>query len=744
MKRKLLCLPIVVLLGCGGTPDETSTEKARQLAAPPSPWTPLANAPGVFLDTCLLLTDGRVICHQYNTNRWRRLTPDADGSYANGTWDFTADMPNGNDPAIGCANCVYRPLFYASNVLPDGRVVVAGGEYNNLVFGNTNIGFIYDPVTDSWSNQLVEAFGGNRVGDASSMVLQDGTFIMAEGKPDDPPNNMPPFTSTPGNIESLDLTVDPAVFTALNPPGKAPGATNNEENWNILYDGRILAVNSFLASSFEIYDPVANSWGNAGSTVVNLADTDPGDGSAGNQRETGPCVFRADSTAICFSGTAAGQNAVYDFNTGTFSNSANMDFPLVPGQTYHYAVADGVASLLPNGNTLVMASPTRVGDVFIAGSHFYEVEYGTNNLNAVMDTPNVASFIAYQARMVVLPSGELLVVAYNQAATQDVMLYSNGGAPQDAWRPVITVPPPAQILAGNTYSIGGTLFNGFSEGATYGDDAQMSTNYPLVRITNEATGHVFYARTHDHSRMGIEQVGSTEVVTTQFDVPAGLESGRSSLVVVTNGIESAPVTVNNQPPVAICQNVTDSANKVCRARVGADEVNNGSFDPEGDPITCVLTPSGPFGLGDTTVTLTCTDTFGASGSCTATVTVEDNTAPRFKFVPHDIKTCDRRPHIGRARAKDNCHKVHVTNDAPRHFPCGTTVVTWTATDGSGNTTTATQRVKRLCGHACKRRARHDHDGRGHDGHGHDGHGHDHDGHGHDHDDHDGHGNGHGH
>jgi hypothetical protein len=194
--------------------------------------------------------------------------------------------------------------------------------------------------------------------------------------------------------------------------------------------------------------------------------------------------------------------------------------------------------LLPNGNVLVMASPvypTKPPGVFNTPSHFYEFD-GTN-LTQVADSPNAASFISYQGRMVLLPSGEVLVTAYDQVATQDVQLYSNGGAPQDAWRPVITTAPSA-IVAGNTYSISGRVFNGFSEGASYGDDAQSSTNYPLVRIRNQATGHVFYARTHDHSRMGVEAVGSAEIVTTQFDVPAGAEPGPSDLVVVVNGIPS--------------------------------------------------------------------------------------------------------------------------------------------------------------------------------------------------------------
>jgi hypothetical protein len=91
--------------------------------------------------------------------------------------------------------------------------------------------------------------------------------------------------------------------------------------------------------------------------------------------------------------------------------------------------------------------------------------------------------------------------------------------------------------------VAGTLFNGMTQGGFYGDDAQMATNYPLVQIVNVATGHVFFARTHGHSAMA---VAYTKEVVTQFDVPAGIETGASQLIVVTNGIPSAPsaITVN--------------------------------------------------------------------------------------------------------------------------------------------------------------------------------------------------------
>ena len=77
----------------------------------------------------------------------------------------------------------------------------------------------------------------------------------------------------------------------------------------------------------------------------------------------------------------------------------------------------------------------------------------------------------------------------------------------------------------------------------FGDDAQSATNYPLVLITNNSTGHKFYARTHGFSTMSI---APGKASTAKFDVPAGMETGGSTLQVIANGIASAAlaITVN--------------------------------------------------------------------------------------------------------------------------------------------------------------------------------------------------------
>jgi hypothetical protein len=118
-------------------------------------------------------------------------------------------------------------------------------------------------------------------------------------------------------------------------------------------------------------------------------------------------------------------------------------------------------------------------------------------------------------------------------------VYTPVGSPQASWAPTISSVPTA-LMHGQSYSLTGTQLNGLSEACAYGDEFSCATNYPLVRITNVATGHVTYARTHGHT-MGVA-TGNT-AVTTMFDVPATAETGASTLVVVANGIASQPVNV---------------------------------------------------------------------------------------------------------------------------------------------------------------------------------------------------------
>jgi hypothetical protein len=128
--------------------------------------------------------------------------------------------------------------------------------------------------------------------------------------------------------------------------------------------------------------------------------------------------------------------------------------------------------------------------------------------------------------MLVLPDGNIL---YSHMTSQ-LYVYHPSGSPLAAGKPVINNITPN---GDGSYHLTGTGFNGISEGATYGDDLQMNSNYPLVRLTSGG-GTVYYARTYNWSRTSV-MTGSA-IVTTEFTPPTSLPAGVYSLAVVANGI----------------------------------------------------------------------------------------------------------------------------------------------------------------------------------------------------------------
>jgi hypothetical protein len=111
-----------------------------------------------------------------------------------------------------------------------------------------------------------------------------------------------------------------------------------------------------------------------------------------------------------------------------------------------------------------------------------------------------------------------------------------------------------------------------------------------------------------------------------------------------------------------------------------------------EPSASGPTPTVTFsGLGPRSLSLRI-DGGATNGTCQSTVTVRDSLAPTI-VAPKDVSTCVAVPDIGTATALDGCDpSVAVTNNAPPLFARGETRVTWTATDASGNRSTAVQRV----------------------------------------------------
>ena len=128
---------------------------------------------------------------------------------------------------------------------------------------------------------------------------------------------------------------------------------------------------------------------------------------------------------------------------------------------------------------------------------------------------------------------------------------------------------------------------------------------------------------------------------------------------------------------------------------GATALDNMNGDLTAN-ITVGGLPIDTSGPGSFTVTYDVTDSSGNTVHAERTVNVVDSTPPVLT-IPGDVlidstdvlTTVD----IGSASATDTIGVLSITNDAPAQFPIGLTVVTWTATDTSGNTATATQNIK---------------------------------------------------
>jgi cytochrome c peroxidase len=111
-------------------------------------------------------------------------------------------------------------------------------------------------------------------------------------------------------------------------------------------------------------------------------------------------------------------------------------------------------------------------------------------------------------------------------------------------------------------------------------------------------------------------------------------------------------------------------------------------------VSCTPASGANFPLGMTTVTCSTADTVGTIASASFNVTVEDTTAPVLTLPAHILAEAiaDFTPvDIGTATATDH-YPVTLSNNAPASFARGVTLVTWTATDDNGNSSTAGQQV----------------------------------------------------
>ncbi len=535
-------------------------------------------APHYNAGVMLLLTDGTVMCKTSSGGsgqgtRWDKLTPDINGSYRNGTWTTLAAM---NDDR----------LYFSSQVLKDGRVYVAGGEYGS---GGSK-SEVYDPLTDTWT-MCPTLSGGEVISDANSEIMDDGTVMQA----------------VVGSGSRHIYFYHPATNTYTTGPSSF--GSSNESAWAKLPDNSILFVDISSTNS-ERYIPSTNSWVHDGTVPVSLYDP--------FGSEMGGAFLLPDGRAFYIG--AYGSNALYT-PSGSASPGTWATAPATPGAQ---GAPDAASAMMVNGKVLFAVSPVPTSaDHFPPPTAFYEYDYVSNTITLV-GAPSGGFSMAnscYITNMLDLPDGTVLFC--NQGDDQYYQ-YVPSGSPLTSGKPTV-----ANIFRVDcdTFMATGTLFNGISEGASYGDDWQMNSNYPIIRLKSGA--NVYYARTTNWNSTGVMRGSSPD--TTTFVLPAGLPVGSYTLEVVANGIASDPFPVNTS--IAI----SPSSSSFCAglSNTLTDVWSGGVWSSANTAIATVNASSGVVtgvSAGTTTITYTI-------GACFATATVTINTSPGPITPPGAINIC---------------------------------------------------------------------------------------------------------
>jgi hypothetical protein len=449
-------------------------------------WTTITNAPPDEVATTLLLTDGSVLAQGYGTNAWYRYAPNASGDYTNGTWTTLASSTE-------------APLYYASGMLRDGRVIYSGGEYDgfSMVFLSTSE--IYDPVANTWT--LVAAPPGwTAIGDSPGCVLPDGRWFV-------------------GRINTRQTAIyDPTVGTWTAAANKINNVS--EEGWSLLPDGSILSIDATNPPNAEKYVIAANSWVAAGATPQSLVDS---------IREIGAQVLLPDGRVFAIGAT--GFTAIYTpppiaNQPGTWV--AGPTIPQVNNQAH--GTVDAPACLLANGRVLFSAGPITTPATFNSPATFFEYDPAANTISVVPSAATAAN-VPYQGRMLMLPTGQVMYTACDST----VDIYTPDDSPDPVWRPTITA-CPSSLVPGSTYTLQGRQINGLSQCVYYGNDATQATNYPIVRLESNTTSDIYYCRTTNFSTMGLQT--GTVVHSCEFTVPWGVPFGSHCLRVIANGIST--------------------------------------------------------------------------------------------------------------------------------------------------------------------------------------------------------------
>jgi len=364
--------------------------------------------------------------------------------------------------------------------------------------------------------------------------------------------------------------------------------------------------------------------------------------------------------------------------TSLYENTVYLDNPSV-SDIQEVTITNNAPEFFPLGETLVTWTATDiVGNTSSTEQKVIVVDTTTPDLTIPED------------QIVEATSIEEMLVEIGEAEAYDITGISS-----------ITNNAPEMFSLGSTVVTWVSIdSNGnattFEQTITIVDTIPPSIFVP-VDIVAEAVDPVLNfielgdATTYDH--VGIESVtndkpdsfsfGDTTVTWTAVDTSGNISTGTQLVTIVDTTI----------PEIVAPSDVTVEATGTSNTVV---EIGEATIYDIIQVYTITSDSPDTFPLGETVITWTATDSSGNSATATQTVTVVDTTAPGITAPDSIIIEASgaegNLADIGLGSGNDTVEIISVTSDSPDTFPLGETVITWTATDSSGNSATATQTV----------------------------------------------------
>lgn len=453
----------------------------------------------------------------------------------------------GNARTVNLANAytLTACLGDVPSILLPGGIILVG----DLVNRNT---WLYNIGTDSWSMTGAKAYN-DRSDEEGWAKLPNGTVISYDLFQSKATGGS--YAEIYNPIAGTWSGISPSDGTAI---GTIPQLSSNALGSELgpllrLQDGRIIVFGATQHTGF--YTPSTNTWVAGPDIIGTLSNSANPAGSPSPFGAddapaaivpSGHIIFAADAGPSQFTSTGditAGSNVISNIpSTSIIQVGWSLTGAGIPSTATVASVVSATQIIISaNATATTTGVSIKFGGTFSRPTQLFDFNPGNNTISPVVPAiPNASlnTFGAYPKRMLTLPTGQVM---FTDGSSQP-WVYTPDGSASPALKPVVN---NITYIGSGLFTLTGKQLNGQSAGAAYGDDDQMDTNYPLVRLTaTDGSGKVYYAKTTNWSSVAVGG-GLTAPQTVNFTLnPALTTPGNYALAVGGAGIASLPVFVN--------------------------------------------------------------------------------------------------------------------------------------------------------------------------------------------------------